>query len=299
MQNLSKLLQPLIENDLRVSTSKDFVFKKIDKGSQSTIYSASQTDSSTIETISKQFIVKKFLPDSPSTEFAREREYEGLQTLANSVNGSRVNGWTVITPIPLGFCRYPPAIIMSEVAGQNIDALLRSKLLSDSSMLRSISTVAVHVLQRFWECSQDIYGDVNLNNILCNIKSRTISFLDPGAPTADFYCDDVSKLWYPCSRDIAYLLFGIASTNVKKAFTNPDAVRMRTSFGTLMLSETIRSRVPRREEESFIKEVEACANYHIERCTTFGFPKRVWLNLVRMTTRLQVSRWLSVYYRSS
>jgi hypothetical protein len=71
---------------------------------------------------------------------------------------------------------------------------------------------------------------VNLRNTICDAPSKTLYFLDPGPPNSEYECENVSRNFYPYSRDLAYLLFEVATTNVKLCLTSPSRANRRLQF---------------------------------------------------------------------
>src|SRR5207245_11795585 len=79
-------------------------------------------------------------------------------------------------------------------------------------------------LERCWSVEARIHGDLNFDNLLCDVEGRCLSFVDPGVLDSASLCSEVGRRWYPASRDLAHLLYETGVT-VKRMFGNAGARR--------------------------------------------------------------------------
>jgi hypothetical protein len=145
---------------------------------------------------------------------------------------------------------------------------------------------------RLWDETGEVHGDVHLENILCDIEGRAISFVDPGPPRMSWYCDEATKFWYPVSRDLAYFLFDVASGSPKVALRTPRGARRHIEFGERIVRSVLAGIGSDEDKRMLLEEVRACIKLHLTHIRAGWTPFGVWRRLVKMVTSRIVSRML-------
>jgi O-antigen/teichoic acid export membrane protein/thymidylate kinase len=250
-------------------------------GRQADIFLARAQDGGPAWGPHRQLVVKLYKPHMMDHTEVPRHEFDGLTQLDEKLHGSEIGGWRVHSPKPLFKCEYPFALVMTPVPGKPINAYLESDGALDDDTIQSLATVVVSALQRYWSDGRRIYGDIDFNNILCDLDARELSFVDPGIPEDAYLCEEVPKRWYPRSRDLAYMLFDVASS-VNASLMNPAAQARRKRLIEAMLRQAAkRSAAEGAQTQELLEEIRACAAVHMRRIPVSASPVGVWRWLVR------------------
>ena len=222
-------------------------------------------------------VVKCFTPPAGG-DAAIRRETEALDKLASLACEARVEGWRVVSPRVLGISHTPPALALTYISGEQLD-----RLLIDGTQEPPVPSVVPRVLARsiwsYWSSTGAIIGDMNLQNIICDIPGRTIGIVDPGAPYGWFSLPMIPMRHYPISRDLGYLLYEVCSTNVKLTLRGRAAPRRRLCFVRSLLAEIMERTA---DPGGLIDEIGKCAIAHAERLNTGLSPRRCWRKVVQL-----------------
>ena len=132
-----------------------------------------------------------------------------------------------------------------------------------------------------------IYGDFDLNNVLCNPQGRCISLVDPGMPERSYECPAAPRRWYPATRDLAYILFDVA-TSIRSSLLKPALRRKQWQLVQCLLTAAMNKLQTSEARVSFLEEVRACCQVHLQRIdTTLSFRGLRHL-LVRQAAALRI-----------
>lgn len=233
-----------------------------------------------------ELIVKVFDRRKPEVVAAVREEFESLHMLHAALDGEAVDDWTVRTPRPLHIlCSdsssgAPDVLVMTRVPGVPIATLIRRGDFAGDELHRSVVRATVSTLDRYWSSSNRLYGDLNFRNILCDPATRTLSFIDCGIPESAWLCEGVRKLWFPASRDMAYLLFS-AAAEWKRSIGRPQARQCELQLAGAVLAEFIRRMDSLDRRESALYEIMACADEHLSRLVRCWTPRGLWRSLVK------------------
>jgi tRNA A-37 threonylcarbamoyl transferase component Bud32 len=227
----------------------------------------------------RELVVKLFHAAAPELPQVVRTEHELLNKLARIVDGSRINGWTIRSPRSLYLSESPHALVMTMVPGVS----LASRADDDCTCDHEVIDAVARALLRFWQDAGILYGDLTLHNILVDEASRSISFVDCGVPESTWHCKNVERRWYPASRDLAYLLFSVASA--VRAYLGRSAVRRRQlAVVETMLDACINGLATSGQRASLAGEIHACARVHAAGIRGGASPAGLWRRLVRRQT---------------
>jgi hypothetical protein len=145
-------------------------------------------------------------------------------------------------------------------------------------------------LLRYWAGDARLYGDLILNNILCDLPTRTLALVDPGMPECFYLCDAAPSEWYPASRDFGFLLFWTASL-VRPSIGHP-VLHARQKRVALRIVRTfldgLSSAAERRDAAA---EIEACARLHVARMRVSASPGGLWRGAVKRIAARTIDRF--------
>jgi hypothetical protein len=212
-------------------------------------------------------LVAKFFKPKIDVSIALNDEYESLVCMANAFSDAEVDGWRIRAPAPLHRSFDPPALLMTEVAGEPLEAVL-PKLTPKERLLLARRVCGALVI--YWSIEERLIADVRLANILADPGARQLAFVDPGLPDPAFSCNGVSEKFAPQSRDLAYLLFDVISTNVRIRLRARRRAQIRADFAVDVLNHYVAEHVTGGELAAFVSELDGCAALHIQRIPTRG-----------------------------
>ena len=236
------------------------------------------------------FIVKIYRGDGPEVREAARDEYACLGRLHARLDGTIQDAWTVRCPRPLYLSDASAALVMTRVPGTPLSRHLAARKGPAPEVLDSISRATVSCLRRYWAADGRLYGDLILDNVLCDLPSRTLCLVDPGMPERFYLCCDAPRSWYPASRDLGFLLFCTASL-VRRSIGRP-VLHSRQKAMAVRLARTfldgLGSATERREA---LAEIEACAGLHLGRMRVSPSHGGLWRGVVKLVASRTMKRF--------
>ena len=256
-----------------------WIVQKLGEGVQSQVFEVAGADGRTLWRNHKRLVIKLYKPRWPQLEAVARDEFESLGRLAERLNGRTIEGWTLATPIPVERCDGPHALVMTWVPGVPLQRILQTDGPLDAEALESISKAIVAAMEVYWPDEPRVYGDINLENIMCDPAERILGFVDPGMPEKSYLCESVSTEWFPRSRDLAYMLFDGC---VALRATSTQRGRSRQSQ---LLESVLRRFVGQTADanarERLLNEIRACTRVHLKRIRVSHSPASLWRIILR------------------
>lgn len=222
-------------------------------------------------------VVKLFSEKRPNVAAALDDEFESLTVMSAAFRGGDVDGWHVTAPEPLLRSASPPALLMTAVPGVPLERLLPTLARIERQQLARSVCAALVV---YWSSTGRIFADVTLSNILADVGTRQLAFVDPGLPEPWFSCPGISTDFAPGSRDLACLLFSVLATNVRIGLVARRRARVRAAFATDVVRHYAVEHVATEQLSAFLAEVGGCAEKHMERIPVGG-PRELWRRFIR------------------
>jgi hypothetical protein len=180
---------------------------------------------------------------------------------------------------------------MTRVSGKPLKSCLRTANQVTAEALESIADAVIAVMERYWLADGGLYGELNFDNILCDVSQKSLSFVDPGSLEKVFLCDTVSRHWYPASRDLAYLLYDI-ETSVRATIGNPGARQRQKCLAEKILRAFVKRTGPGYWNQCLLDEIGACAQMHLKRIRASWSPRGIWRLFVRQTASRSIDEIL-------
>jgi len=286
----SAMVIRVIQQFTQCSRDSGWVIEQLGEGDQAIVFAVRSQNWQPIRHTYRRFVIKLYkAAAAPNIELVRT-QFEALSRLHESVNGQIINGWKISTPAALYFCESPLALVMTMVPGRKLNSCLDTGENVTPEMLESASHAVVTVMERYWFDSQ-LHGDLNFDNILCDIVGRDLSFVDLGALENCFFYDGVTKRWYPSSYDLAYMLFdtGVA---VKNTIGRPGALLRRQMFAHGVLRAFIETIGPFEEKQRMLDEIHACAREHLKTLDLSWSPRGLWCVLLKQIASRRIDAML-------
>ena len=107
-----------------------------------------------------------------------------------------------------------------------------------------------------------------------------LSFVDPGMPEPSYLCDEVDRRVYPASRDLAYLMFDVA-TSERLWFGRPAARRRQRELADRVVHACLGGIGSAAAKAALLDEVDACARVHLRRIKASWSLAGTWRRLSR------------------
>ena len=267
----------------------DWVIETLGKGDQADVYSVRSPSRQLIPRTHATLVVKLLKPEfAPNAEMVR-RQFEGLSRLRMVLHGHTINGWKISIPAPLYVCVSPLALVMTMVPGRPLISLLEDANDSSPELFDSVPQAVVAAMERCWSVGH-FHGDFNVDNILCDIANRDISFIDVSLPTNSRLGDDAPRRWFPASQDLGYLLFDTA-VRVRSTIGKPKARSRQQLFAENTLRAFIDTISPFEEKRELMDEIEACAHAYLDSLRTSS-PHDLWRMAVKKIAARRLDRML-------
>ena len=118
-------------------------------------------------------------PPGERVEEVRD-QFQSMARFHAKLDGSTANGWRMYAPVPLHQCDRPFALVMTRVPGVPLNECVVDGRRLTPDALAAIADAVVAGMERTWAVESQIHGDFNFDNILCDLPTRTLSFVDPG-----------------------------------------------------------------------------------------------------------------------
>lgn len=255
--------------------------EKLGEGRQGQAFAVVRRDGQPVSGDEATVVVKLYKTVKAWARGGAQDEYDALHLLQKAFQDKTVGSWRLRSPAPLYRSEQPMALVMTKVPGMSINRhLARGDAVSDE-LFESMAQGVVAALHRFWSSCDRPYGEINLDHILCDPDSSTLSFVDPGMPSSSYLCDGVPRNHYPASRDLANVLFEVAAKNVRTAVTHRSVAARRERFARRVLEIWAARSATGAQRESLFNEIHACATAHLARLKVPSSPAGLWRRHVR------------------
>jgi O-antigen/teichoic acid export membrane protein/tRNA A-37 threonylcarbamoyl transferase component Bud32 len=258
----------------------DWIIEALGEGDQANVHCVRSRSRHQIWQTHPALVIKLYKPElAPEVEVVR-RQFEALSRLRVVLHGHTINGWKISSPAPLYVCVSPLALVMTMVPGRPLTSLLDDADNMTPGVLDSAARAVAAAMERCWSLGQ-VHGDLNIDNILCDIPNRRLSFVDLGLPRNSFPVgDDVSRCWYPASQDLAYMLYD-TGVRVKSTIGNSEARLRQQLFAESTLRAFMETIGPFEEKQRLLNEIEACTRVFLESLCPSSSPRELRRMMVR------------------
>jgi O-antigen/teichoic acid export membrane protein len=244
--------------------SKRWIITHLGEGDHSNVYSVRADDGQPIWQTHRTLVIKVYKPEARLTLNMVNEQFASFLRLHASLDGRIVKGWTVSTPKPLYICKAPLALVMTAISGKKD---LRSHLATDNDLttevLDALGRVVVAALQQDWSRGQ-VHGDLALQNILYNILTKQLSFIDPGTRECCIVCTDAASPLNPAVLELGHILRDLGTD--KRDLTGSAIVRTRRQIFTESALRTFLATIDSPEEKHRVLEnIRECAETHLSK----------------------------------
>jgi O-antigen/teichoic acid export membrane protein/tRNA A-37 threonylcarbamoyl transferase component Bud32 len=258
----------------------DLKIELIASGLEAYIYTVCWHDQAPLNWRVPGAIVVKLYRHNASPDIASVRQqFDSLIRVRAALNGTTLDGWTVLVPMPHYLCETPLALVTSLVTGRPLSHLLEQRTLP-RDVAELLPRVIVAAMSRLWSRGQ-LHGDLTFDNILCDIDSRTLAFVDPGLRRLCPLNKPLSDRWHPSSHDLAHLLYDVEVALLSN-IADPTAFQCKRKFAAKLACEVLRTVHGVKEKRRRLQELADCTRLHLT-----GLPQHTqsWPGVYRVIQR--------------
>ena len=249
----------------------EWTLRPLGQGKQGWILGASRSEDGQPDR-RRELVVKLYRP--AMTRAAVRAQFDALRALHSVLNGRVLGGWRIMVPTPLLICDAPLALVMTRVPGRSLWHSLASPAPSDAVEVGCVVQAIARAMAELWSAGQT-YGDLNVDNVLCDPASRTLSFLDPGNPSQMLY-----EAWTSPSQDLAYFVFE-SSTSLRRAISHPRA-EAQLRLVTADVVRAVLSDIPLlSERRRLLEHMRDATQDFLGTLESSWTPRGLWRSLVR------------------
>jgi serine/threonine-protein kinase RIO1 len=265
------------------------------EGFHAKVYAVNSHNGHPIWQTHRRLAVKLYKPLSATRHETVERQFEAQSRLHSAVHGRRIDGWRICAPAPLYLSESPLALVMTTVAGQNLELSMTAEA---GLPLRSAAHAVVAAMKNYWSDGH-LHGDLSFRNILCDARTRTLSFLDVDVLVNSSAPDNITKEWYPASYDLAGMLYDLG-VDIKG--TRRVVYLRKREFAESVLRAFLDTIDSFQERLRFLEEIGAYAQAELNkfdlswsmRGLYHAFQKRIASRrIARLLAGLATSAWVS------
>jgi O-antigen/teichoic acid export membrane protein len=275
----------------RVLDNDGWVLEKLGEGWQSIVYRVRHSDHRRPVWLNERSLAVKLYKRETDRE-GREarREFQSLRRLYQAVNGRTINGWKICSPRRLCLCPSPLAIVMSIVPGRKLNDVLEAGE-CPPEVMTSLPRAITFAMTRFW-LGGKLFGDLNLDNMLCSAGTREIGFVDPILPPDETLSDAVPRAWYPGSHDLARLLY---ETAVRvRAYPGSGRGRQRkATFVASVLRTCVGTIAAPDDRRSLFDEIQIGARGYLEALKPSLSLRGAWHAVLRPMAAIRIAEMVS------
>jgi hypothetical protein len=290
-QSSSASVTEVLQQFMQGSKDCGWFIEDLAEGVHANIYSVRSQNNKPIWQTHHALAVKLYKPAaSPDARFVRE-QFEALSRFYSAVDGCIIDGWKVFAPAPLYLCRSPPAVVMSMVPGRRLCHYFDAGDDASSAIMDSVPSAIIAAMERCWSVGQT-HGDLNFDNILCDLADRALSFVDMGVPTNSLLGGDSTGCCHPAAQDLGYMLYETGA-KVRSTFGKPSSRLRKERFAECVLRAFMETIAPREDKQRLLDEIHACARVHLKSLDLSLSPHGLWHALVRSAASRCIDRLLA------
>jgi hypothetical protein len=248
-----------------------WTIRLLGEGKQAIIMAASRSGGGP-GTEGNEFVIKLYKPGI--TREAVLEQFEALRVLHSTLDGLLLRAWRIAVPEPLRLCETPLALVMTKVPGRSVWNHLTRPGRPRRVDIESIAEAIARAAEALWSAGYT-YGDLNLDNVLWDPESHTVSFVDPGIPSRS-----LREGWSSPSQDLAYFIFEW-SVSFRRAFVHPRAAARLGAVTAEVIRVVLKNMSEPADQQRLLNEIRASMRQVWGELPASWTPRGVWRSLLR------------------
>ena len=273
----------------QLGTEADWYVRHLGEGSHGRIYAAGSITGRPLFRGYRHLAVKLYKPDGSAGAEAARRQFEAQARLHLAIDGKIVDGWKIRAPQPLYVSTSPAALVMTMVAGTDLNKSFVTGSGPSSDIFESAARALVTVMRPYWAAG-NLHGDLSLHNILWDPSDRVLSLVDVDTSAGGSIRDGVAKEWYPASLDLAGILYDVG-TNIRTV--DPRVMSRKRIFAESVLLAFLTTVDAAEEKRRLIEEVRAFARAELEALHLPWSPRGLYRLLQQRIATRRIDRLLA------
>ncbi len=256
----STLVVRVLENVAERLDTSGLTITRIGGGEQAEVFAIQSRDAPPICGANRALVAKLYKPQSAVTSQMVQGQFNSLLKLHAAIDGFEINGWKIVVPRPLHICESPLAFVMTAAPGRHIDWYASRSDALASEILHGAAEAFAAALERCWSrgCR---HSDLGLRNVLFDIETKTISFIDAGTRDSCRTCSEVAKFPSAAVSDLAHVLCDVA-IDVMDLVGSPERMG-REMFVETVLRTVIADVDSENEKRRLLIEIRDCFQDHL------------------------------------
>lgn len=214
-------------------------------------------------------------------------QFDALRRIREAIAGHRLEGWQLTAPEPIRLCETPLALVMTMKPGRSLLRQLEDETLLGRDEMESAARALARGMIAIWSAGTS-HGDLNLDNVLCDAPSRTLTILDPGIPTQLAARQVALHAWGAPSRDLAYLLYETLTT-LRRSLGHRGAEKRKQRFIILVLQTVLREIPGADGRQRLLDGIQGCAQFHLATLEGTWTPRGLWRHALRRIASYRVT----------
>jgi O-antigen/teichoic acid export membrane protein/thymidylate kinase len=266
----------------------EWAVEPLDQGAQASLFLCR----SGVESPARDLVVKVY-KTARRTGFQTvpRDQFAAMTRLHVELDGRTVNGWTIHAPQPLLQFDEPAALIMTWVPGKALSACLERPGSLSPEAMASIADTVTAVMGRCWMAGGEAHGDFNLDNILCDLSGRSLSFVDPGMRGSGYVAGaETAGQCSAAADDLAHLLFE-TEVSIKRTLIKPGVRRRQRRLGELMVRSYLAA-TPPHERLRLLDDIGEYAREYLNSLHSAWTPRGLWRGFIRRVATRRIDETL-------
>ena len=176
---------------------------------------------------------------------------------------------------------------MSRVPGRDLQSFLITGDAATPDLLERAACGVVAAMEKYWSLG-DVHGDLTPSNVLCDVPTHELSFIDAGTLESCGICNVGARQWHPAVYDLAHVLAD--RTSVKSSIGRPDVALRKRIFIEAILRAFVAMIDSREERGRLLDEILHCARLHVNIFDQSASPRGLWHALRKQIALRRVDR---------
>jgi O-antigen/teichoic acid export membrane protein len=264
---------------------EDWLVTHLGEGLQANVYAVRSQGQEPLWRAYSILVIKIFRPGTAASAQVVLRQFAALSHLHTFLDGREVRGWNISTPKPIHVCASPLAIVMTSVPGRMLGLVLQNGHSITPEFLATAPKAIAGAMESYWS-QRRCYGDLSLDNILCDVSCQKLAFVDPGSCDSCHVNDCRVGMSHLAACDLAYLLYDAETRMVKSTILNAKSRLRKHMFAEDILRSVIWSIGAVAEKRQLLIDIKTRLNHHLAELERSWTPYGMWCRLVgHITTR--------------
>ena len=247
-------------------------------GGHANVVAVRSADSRPVWRERQSVALKLYKPQARQSAEKIRAQFDLLAGQHSALDGRVVDEWKIFVPEPLAISGAPQAIVMTEIPGKDVYSWLSGEGAPAPESMDTIARAIIGALKYGWDIGLS-HGDLALRNILCDVETKAISFIDFGAGEN---CLARHAPRPAAIGDLAHMLSDVL-TDVKSTFFSPAKYARQSAFMSLVIEAFLETADTLDDKYKLLGAIRESARTRTEQSPPLLSPHRLWRAFVKYT----------------